>query len=477
MKLGVIQVTSKESRDIRNRPLKRIRVLFVIMFLALTINLLYFAFVQSEAIVINTYNPRLKAIEAGVIRGDVVDRNGVILAQSIQENGLQTRVYPYNNLFAHTIGFVGAGKTGLESYHDLNLIRSNNSFMDVIKSPYQSGMPKGNTLITTLDYDLQAKARELLEGKKGAVVAIEPKTGEILAMVSVPDYNPNTIADTMNDLRAMTDDAPLLNRSTQGLYPPGSTFKVVTTVGYLENNSEANFFHFCEGEAYAGEKVIHCYNNKAHGRIGLEEAFAMSCNTAFGTMGPDIETNRLRAISEQMYYNQTIEFELPVVSSQFTLTDESSINAKVESLIGQGEILVTPLNNALIACAVANEGVVYKPHLTHSIVSQSNEIVDLYRPEIYDHVLSKDMAETIGRYMVATSEYGTAKSLDTENYTIASKTGTAENAQGKAHAWYIGYAPADNPQIALAIIVENSGSSSDHAVPIADALYKNYFSK
>ncbi len=466
---------SEDKRSIRNRPLRRIRVLFVVMFIALAANILYFVFFQSDSLVINEYNPRLEAIEASVIRGDILDRDGQVLAMSQLTDEGQVRVYPYANLFAHTIGYVGVGKTGLESYGNLSLIQSKNTFKDMLKEIVSLSPREGNALVTTLDLDLQQLASDLLGDKKGAVVAIEPTTGEILAMVSKPDFDPNVITDVYTALMADDENAPLLNRGTQGLYPPGSTFKTITTVAYLELFSPSDFFNYCEGEAFVGQKVIHCYNNTAHGRLSLDEAFAQSCNTSYGKIAEDLDGARLREISEQFLFNQALELEIPSETSQFTLDGDSTPNEMVETAIGQGKTLITPLNNALIACAVANGGSVYKPHLIKEVVSAAGETVSKTEPEILADIMSSSMAETLADYMLLTSTDGTAKSLNTDQYSVASKTGSAENPGGAAHAWYIGYAPVDYPEIAIAVVVENAGSSTLNAVPIADGIYQSYF--
>lgn len=472
---------SKKSKNLvdlglRNKPLKRVRLLFIVMFAGLTANILYFAIVQAETLVINDFNPRLEAMEASVIRGDIVDRNGLRLAYSTVSEGKQERVYPFDGVYAHTIGYTGIGKIGLEAYNNLDLIRSRNHLTDQVLEIFEKDMPKANSVITTLDGGLQALAYEQLGDNKGAVIAMDPKTGQVLAMVSKPDFDPNAIQTDFDLLIQDEDNASLLNRATQGLYPPGSTYKAITAIAWLEEHLESDFFHYCEGEIFIGQKVIHCYDSKAHGRISLEEAFAKSCNTAFAKLGNELDRDRLQGISSQFMYNQEIPFELEVSTSSFVLNSDSSPNDVVETVIGQGETLVTPLNNVMIACAIANDGLVKKPYIVDRIVSSKGEVIEQTLPEDYREVMTSDMAQTLGRYMITASEPGgTAGGLTTDTYSVASKTGTAEhNPEEKDHAWYIGYAPADNPQIAIAIIVEKVGPSSQFAVPIAEALYQYY---
>lgn len=467
-------MSALDKRNIRNKPLKRIRLLFILMFIGLIGNILYFVIVQADQVVINDYNPRLDEIEAGVMRGDILDRSGQQLATSILQDREQIRVYPFASLFAHSVGYTGVGRTGIEAYNNLDLIRSNNSFKDQLTGLFSADLDQGNSVITTFDADLQQLASDLLGNQRGAIVAMDPLSGEILAMVSKPDFDPNTIKINYESLINDRDSASLLNRSTQGLYPPGSTYKILTTIGYLEQNKASDFFHYCEGDIYVGQKVIHCYNNHAHGRLSLDEAFALSCNTAFAKMGEDIDIDRLNDISSQFFYNENIGLEIATETSSFELTSESSPNEIVETIIGQGKTLITPLNNVMIASAVANKGVSMIPFISKQVVSGKGEVISTRESAVYRTIMTPAMSDTIATYMILTSAKGTAKALDTESYDIASKTGTAENSQGAAHAWYIGYAPAQNPEIALAIIVENVGSSSVNAVPIADELYKYY---
>ena len=463
-----------DKRTIRNKPLKRIRLLFILMFIGLMANILYFVIVQADQVVINDYNPRMAEIEAGVMRGDILDRSGRPLATSVIRNGQQVRVYPFGSLFAHSVGYTGVGNTGIEAYNNLDLIRSNNNFKDRLTDVFNWDLGQGNSVITTFDADLQQLASDLLGEQRGAIVAMDPMTGEILAMVSKPDFDPNTIESTYEALMGDQDSATFLNRASQGLYPPASTYKILTTISYLEEHKAANFFHYCEGQLFVGQKVIHCYNNHAHGRISLEEAFALSCNTAFAKMEADIDVDRLNAISELFFYNESMPLEIATKDSSFELTSESSPNEIVETIIGQGKTLITPLNNVMIASAVANQGVSMQPFISKQVVSDEGEVVSVTESKAYRTIMTPAMAATIEGYMIETSRMGTAKALDTTSYDIASKTGTAENSQGAAHAWYIGYAPANNPQIALAILVENVGSSTENSVPIADALYKYY---
>lgn len=463
-----------ERMAIRNKPLNRIKWMFFILFGGLSFYILYWTIFLSDTLMVNEYNPRLGLIEASVKRGAIVDRNGEILASSeLTENGYE-RKYPFDNLFVHTVGYVDHGKSGLEKKYDLALIRSGDNLFEKLMRELNGNIVIGNTLKTTLDVTLQEIARQGLGSYRGAVVAMDPQTGGILAMVSSPDFSANNVADIYDEIAVDDEEASLLNRGTQGLYPPGSTFKVVTSIAYLENHAPSDFYYFCEGQDIIGSKSIHCYGNQAHGWVDLEAAFALSCNTSFAKISTELSKTRLKEISEQFLLNAPIEFDLETKASRFVLGEESTSDEMVVTVIGQGETEMTPLNDLLIAAAVAGQGTVKAPHLIQGIYNEAGDEVFAYEVRDYATIMTPAMAKQIAAYMAKTSSEGTAKDLNSLSYPVASKTGTAETDDELDHAWYIGYAPLDNPQIAIAIIVENSGSGSKFAVPIAKSMYQAY---
>ncbi|PKM57575.1 MAG: peptidoglycan glycosyltransferase [Firmicutes bacterium HGW-Firmicutes-3] len=458
----------------RNKPLKRIRSLIVILFMILGLNIIYYVVFQSDNLVVNDYNPRLQAIENSVIRGDILDSKGHILATSKIENNQQIRMYPYGSLFAHVIGYMGYGKTGVEAYSYLDLIRTKENLWDKFMEGFTNDLPKGHSVVTTLDLDLQQLGRTLLGNNKGAIVAIEPKTGRILAMVSTPDYDPNNISTNYSAYLKDEASATLLNRGTQGLYPPGSTFKILTALAYMQNHEAGDFSYECLGKDTFGEKTIHCYNNTVHGNVTLEEAFALSCNTSFAHIGEKLDMALLHNLAEMFGYNQKIQLELETSMSRYGIENQQSNSERAETVIGQGKTLVTPLNNAMMVSILANNGHLIKPYIVSQVIAEDASVIREQKIIDTGRVLSEAHVTLIESYMKKTSEEGTAKQLNNSQYTVASKTGSADNSTGAAHAWYVGYAPIEEPKIALAIIVENVGTGSTHAVPIAKALLDAY---
>lgn len=465
----------KQIKKARKRSLKIIKYTYLGLFVLLIANIIYFVIFSSNNLAINTYNPRLKIIEDSIIRGKIFDRDGMVLAETITSDGKDYRVYPYENVFAHTVGYSDQGKTGIESLMNLNLLRSNMPVFTKLSYDMTNRKSLGDNVITTLDVDLQMKAYELLGDNRGAIVAMEPSTGKILAMVSKPDFDPNYIAYDWERLREDEVNSPLLNRATQGLYPPGSTFKIMTTMEYVMENPYNNFIYFCQGTDYFGHKKIHCFNDINHGREDLKTAFANSCNTAFAKIGEEIDIDGLNALSTQLLFNQPLPYELPYSTSSFTLSSQSSSAEIAETVIGQGKTMITPLHNALITATIANGGIMMTPYLIDRIENNEGTIVEKRLPIVYDILLDTEITRTLTEYMVEVVNTGTAKGSALEDYQVAGKTGSAENPFGDSHAWYVGFAPAQNPEIVLAIVVENVGNSGTNSVPMAKELFELYF--
>ena len=466
----------KEKLDLemRNKTHRFIRLFYILLFAAVIINIIYYVTFIGFNQSINSYNPRLKQIESSIIRGEIRDRNGVVLAESIKKEDNIIRLYPYERAFSHVIGYSHQGKTGIEALMDIDLLKSNLSVYDRFVSSIKGEEKQGDCAVTTLDTTLQLLANELLGENRGAIVAMEPSTGKILAMVSKPDFDPNYIENDWDFLLADTEKSPLLNRSTQGLYPPGSTFKILTTLAYLHKHLETDFVYFCKGKEFFGNKELHCYNDKAHGRQNLEEAFSNSCNGAFAKMGQEISTDDLSVLCDRLLFNQPLPYPLPYSMSSFILSEEPSDAEISETVIGQGKTLVTPLHMALITSAIANGGLLMSPYLVDHTEDIRGEIVEKFFPIAYEEIIDVEGTRKLTRYMIDVVESGTGHGAYSKEYTVAAKTGSAENPFGRTHSWFTGFAPADNPQIVITVIFENAGSSSEFAVPAANKLFQSY---
>lgn len=453
----------------------KISWLYMALFFLLIVYLLKFTLLDSEDIVTNPYNPRLNRYDNSIKRGDITDSNGIILVHSEKNGNTYERIYDYPNEFSHVIGYVGNGKSGIESKYNFQLQNLDNEILQRIKSILFDAEPKANGISLTLDENIQSVAYDGLNGSKGAVVAIEPATGKLLAMVSFPDFNPNTISDDWDRLNE-SENSPLLNRATQGLYPPGSVFKIITAAAAYEHNPDYLSFEYnCRGRHNFGEKTIHCYNNAVHGKINIKKAFAESCNTFFSVVGTKIGADVLSKSAADALFNNSLNYPLNYNLSSFNLSASPSISELVETAIGQGKTLVTPLHIALITAAAANNGLMMKPYLVNYEFSYNGKITQKYMPQMNTQVFSAETAYAITEMMTEAVVSGTAVNAAIAGTDVAGKTGTAENASGKDHAWFVGFAPANNPQIAVAVIFENAGRGTK-AIPLASEIMRKYLS-
>jgi peptidoglycan glycosyltransferase len=354
---------------------------------------------------------------------------------------------------------------------------------------------EGNSVVLTVDDRLQQLAAKELGNSRGAIVAMEPDTGRILAMVSNPTFDSNTVSENWSTLNSDEDNSPLLNRAAQGLYPPGSVFKIITAAAAIEAGSEAESFSMrCLGEMAVGHSVLHCYNGNAHGNVDMTKAFAKSCNTYFASVAAKIGAPALISEAESFGFNSDINFPLEYNSSLFSLTKDCNANELAETAIGQGKTLVTPLFMAMVTSAIANNGTMMQPYIVDHIKTPWGGTTDRTIPvklrqvcdastaykvkELMCEVVNSGTGQDAAFSVSGTSRDKTASGSSLENtysgtITVAGKTGTAENSSGDDHAWFVAFAPAEKPRIAVAVLLENAGHGSK-AIPDARELMKLY---
>ncbi len=461
-----------------NGPYKFIGFLFIILFLGMTGYLIYFDAVVSEDFINSPYNTRQDTFADRVIRGPIVSSDGQVLARTeTYSDGTEVRVYPYGELFAHVVGYDSNGKSGLESEANFSLLTSHSYFVDQLSNEFKGQKNMGDTVVTSLDPDLQMTAYSALGSYRGAVIAIEPKTGRILAMVSKPDFDPNTIAESWDYLVRDNNDSRLLNRATDGAYPPGSVFKLETSLDYYRvHGSFTGFGFLCQGQITLQDHTIRCYNETAHGQEDFYHAFAHSCNCAFAQIGVDLGSVSLKSTAEDLLFNQELPFTRYRKSS-FSLDRSSGIPLIMQTSIGQGNTLVSPAHMALIACAVSNKGVIMKPSLVDEIRNSDGEVVKENKPVVWKTIITEEEASVLGSLMEEVVETGTGYALSGRGYTAAGKTGSAEfDENGSSHSWFVGYSNIQSPDLVVAVIAENGGTGSETAVPIAGAVFDAYYS-
>ena len=478
------KVVRKNGGEVKNdqsdRAILRLTYLFG-LFLFATIGYLgYFLYAKSGTIINSPYNLRQDLLADRYIRGDILSSDGKVLATTERSaDGKETRVYPYGKMFSHVVGRFAKGKTGIEMSENFTMLTCNVNGLSQILNEISEEKNYGDNVISTIDYNLQKTAYEALADYKGAVVVLEASTGKILAMVSKPDYNPNKVTEEWESLSSDTSgNSPLLNRATQGLYAPGSTFKVLTLLEFLRENpeQEKEYVYNCKGKAEFDGITINCAGNSVHGKQNLKQSFTNSCNTSFANIGTMLNQDSLKMFCESVGFNAPLKSNFPASNSRYTAgTKEEGFDVPRTS-IGLGKTLVTPLHNAMIASAVANKGVVMKPYAVDSVVNHSGNTVRTIKPQESATWMSEAEANLLKEYMQSVVKKGTASALSGLSVPVAGKTGTATyNNDKKPHAWFIGFAPVKEPEIVISVLIESVGNGSSYAVPVAKKIIQAYY--
>ena len=458
-----------------NKKIVSILILLSVMFLSLIGYLTYIELFQSDKLVNNPYNQRQWDDENGIVRGDILDADGLKLAYT--EDGV--RNYPYKGLYAHIIGYNSRtyGRINLESTYNDELLGKTG-----LGNLIGATAKRGYDVNLTIDHDLQKYAYNLLGKNNGSVVAINPKTGAILCMASKPDFDPNDEQLIKNwNVIAESKEAPFVSRATSGLYAPGSTFKILTTLAAIDNGYEEEKY-VDEGTVEIGGSVFENHNNKAYGEIDLTRGFSVSSNVVFCTLGAKLGGNKLCDVAEDFGFNKKFDFDIPYNTSVFP-KDETNKEKSAALAIGQGDIQATPLQMALVTSGIANGGIIMKPHIVSSITNEDGEIVKETKPvKLYNAVNSVD-ADKVADMMVETVKSGTGTNASLYGIQVAGKTGTAENEvtvinNNGEHTWFVGFAPADDPEIAVVVMMEYSGGTGGgNCAPIARNIMQKYLNK
>lgn len=472
----------RKKNSIKNRPIKVMTVLTILVMAGMSAYLAYFIIHDSETVVANSANKRQDAFENVITRGKIETSDGTVIAESKNdENGNEVRVYPYSNMFSHIVGYNSYGRSGIELEENFKLMRSHVNVKDKFENSMSGKKNPGDNVITTLDFSLQQTAYKALDGIKGAVVAIEPDTGRILAMVSKPDYNPNDIDTVWNEVHSDTgfDSTVLLNRATQGLYAPGSTFKVLTTLEYLKEHPDdyQNYTYTCTGSGTFDNVNIRCSENEAHGTETLADSLANSCNTSYSNLGITENMDGLKSLCESALYNKKLPYELDSSKSQFQVDSSTDVSQIPQTVIGQGTTLVSPLHNALIMCAVANKGILMKPHLIDKIQNADGFSMHIYNSETYGRIFDEKLVSELVPMLKGVCEHGTAaRFMAGKPYSVAGKTGTAEtDSNGDMNSWFVGFSNVDNPDLVVAVLVEGYNQNQTSGTYIAGEMFDAYY--
>lgn len=451
-----------------NKRIIRVLIAISLLFLALVTYLLWFNMFRAKDVYTNSYNKRQWESEQQVQRGEIYSQDGVLLAETEIDGDARIRKYPKGRLYSHIIGYCSQvyGKTQLEMSHDDDLIGKGTISLTL------NEIKHGNNLNLTINDELQEYAYEQLDGRDGAIVAMEPTTGQILAMVSLPDFNPETIE---KDWPSMMEDenSPFLARATQGLYPPGSTYKIVTAAGVYDNRMTTETFDD-EGLFKKDDVTVYNYNKESFGKLDIKTAFEVSSNYVFCTLGYEMGADAVKAEAEKFGVNKSFDFDIPVSQSQIQYKKMTDLDGALVS-IGQGGLVMTPLHVAMMASAVANNGKMMKPYLVETVTTENGTVIGQTKPSVLYDSIGTACADYIEDMMIGVVEDGTGTGAQISGITVAGKTGTAENETDKDHAWFVGYAPVENPTICVAVVLENAATSGGKsAVPIAKNIIRKF---
>lgn len=465
------------------RSIRSLGIFFIILAVALLLNLTYIQVFGQKGLEENAANTRRLVREYSIDRGSIITSDGLIAAQSRETDGIYeyVRSYPQGDLLSHVIGYDSPqfGRSGLElQYNDYLLGRKPSSgWVDEMTK----NVKKGFDLHITIDAGVQAAGARGLGARKGAVVALDPRTGALLACYSWPTFNPNLLvsqevdpqgsleADARMRAYARDDGSPLLNRATMGLFTPGSSFKILTASAGIESGFPPSTVYDCPGIWPVGGSRVVNYGSppKDFGSIDMDTALSYSVNTYFAQLAYDIGSRRLVDYAQAFGMNNPIPLDYPgVEASLIPPPDQMDAIDLAWTGAGQGELLLTPLQLALIGCSIANQGIIMLPHLMKD-VRNGDAILERFENREWKAPISSRTALSVLSMMVDVVENGTGAGAAIDGVAVAGKTGTAEVEGKPNHAWFVGIAPAENPQVVVAVLVENGGGGGAVAAPVA----------
>jgi len=466
-----------------NRAISRMFVVGTILMIALMANLVWLQVFHAKSLQSAPQNHRLIAQQLRVKRGLIQGFDGSTIAGDAQHSGFYSRTYPQGSLAPQIVGYdsVRYGLTGIESSMNAYLSGADLGTQGLIDRVLGRHSPGANVRLTIVPA-VQKVAQSALGSQVGAIVALDPSTGAIIAAASAPSYNAATI-DTSFARLSKSPDAPLLSRVTQGLYPPGSSFKVVTATAALNLGKVTPTTSFDDTGSYAidGGKVTN-YHGEVFGTHDFTQALTDSVNTTFAKVGTLIGQQALIAQMRAYGFYQTPPLELPrgmvYPSGRFKGPRLLSSSAAMNPLdvawaaVGQENVLATPLQMALVAAGVADAGRVMKPYLVQRVTTPSGAVLQRAQPSLWTTATTPATAQTMNVMMQQVVNAGTGTAAALSGIQVAGKTGTAQRGNSNV-AWFIAFAPANDPKIAVAVTIENTQfTGGDVAAPLAAQVIK-----
>jgi len=464
-----------------NEPIRRLSFIVALLFSTLLISTTWIQFVKAKELDNRGDNRRTLLESYSRERGAILVGGSPVAKSVTTKDELRyVRTYPSAALYSQVTGYYsftyGAGG-GLELAEDALLSgQSDKLFYRRVVDMVTGKVPSGASLELTINPKAQQAADKALGQQRGAVVALDPRTGAILAMVSHPQYDPtrlssHNLAAVAAAWKQLNEDPqrPMVNRAIAGdLYPPGSTFKLITAAAALSSGK------FTEESQIPGPASLDLPQTTANltnddhqpcgpgNKTSLTHALEISCNTAFGSLGLQLGADELRAQAAKFGFGDALRVPMRVTTS--TVPAQLNAPQTAQAAIGQFEVRVTPLQMAMVSAGIANKGIVMSPYLVKDTRSGDLNIIDQNQPVQLSQAVSPDVAAALTRMMVTVVQSGTGTAAQIPGIVVAGKTGTAENAPGRApHAWFTAFAPADNPTVAVAVVVEDGGNAGNEA--------------
>lgn len=482
-----------------NRPTRRLAAAVLIGFAMLGLMTTWVQVVAADTYRLDPRNARFNLTQIGKERGLIVSADGVVLAQSDPDpdtTGSFVRSYPTGPVFANVVGYSSLlfGEQGLERAYSSDLRSRRDLTISDLLSVILGRDLRPLSLQLTLNDSLQRVAYQALGGQAGSVVALDPGTGAVLAMVSTPSYDPGLLVgvDAAAQWEALLGDParPLADRATRELYPPGSTFKTIVSAAAIEAgvaNPDSTFPNEASFQLPGSTATVDnaggdlCSNGDT---TTLLNAFVRSCNTTFARLAIQVGAEPIGQVAEGLGFNRELPFTWTVAESEFLTGELSEDEAALgQSGIGERDVRATPLQMAVVAAAVANQGLVMSPYQVARTFDADGEEVSVVAPVEFDTAFSADTAALLTLMMERVVTEGTGRQAAVPGVRVAGKTGTATGVEGRPHAWFIGFAPVDAPTIAVAVLVEAGGNAGESAsggsvaAPIARSVISGWLSQ
>ena len=413
-------------------------------------------------------NPRSHFVteDPSVVPGDILDRDGEKLAYSVTETyqgedgqahlHLTRDYHPDIRSASHAVGFQDAeeGQAGAEAFYSRYLLGYNNNILESIYQKVFLHQEVGNDIQLTIDLDLQKDVTRIMGGRTGSAVILDAATGDVYAMVSLPNFDPQDVGGVSGD--------DLVNRATEGLYAPGSVMKIVTAASALTNIPDIDARTWdCTGTVDVDDQTIPCYGMHAHGTVDLTQAFALSCNTTFSKIGDELTWDVLRDTARDFGFEYPFLFsDMQLTESRLPQADDLPDDRLAWTAIGQDDVLTSPMHMAMIVACVANGGGMMEPRMLKTVYNRNDRMIRKPGSRRFREVISPEIASELKGMMGQVVACGTGTRAAAEGLTVYGKTGTAEKrVDGKLgnNAWFVGFAEKGGKTLAVAVVIEDAG--------------------